>query len=234
MPEAAEPPDPRPPAQAAPTVPESWLSQVQDGIARAEYQLSLQKNPFGDGEAPRGAGQAWQAPNRAHGWRVWFLPEGIRVVERTNSPSRFEWRMELKRYGWEGTAAAVSNAELRVEKNRAEYDRGVLVERYENKPEGLEQSFELRSSPPRTDDLDPVSRILHLVFALPGNVKARVAEGGATVDLVGPAGERMVTLGNYRATDAAGRELAVKLAGGGDEFALIVEAGGAQFPITVR
>jgi hypothetical protein len=195
-------------------VPADWLSQVQAKIMRSEYNLSLQKNPFG------GETQAWQAPNRAMGWRVWFLPEGLRVVERTNSPSRIDWRVELKGYGWNGDVQPVKQAALRTDGNRMTYERAGVLESYENTPEGLKQGVVLHAPPPRTDFTHPESRIVKLVFSLPGNVKARVGANGTSVDLVMPDGESLVTLGNYRATDAAGRELAVSIAGGGDEMAL--------------
>jgi hypothetical protein len=216
-PDVQQPPATQPP----PDVPADWLSQVQENIARSEYHLSLQKNPFG-GEA-----QAYQAPNRANGWRVWFMPEGLRVVERTNSPSRFDWRMELRGYGWSGAVQPVQVAELRAENNQMTYERESVLVHYENMPEGLIQSLVIQRS-------EGGGQGAEVWFAFPGDVKARVRDDGAMVDFVAPGGMPVATMGNGRATDAVGRDLAVSLSGGGDELALSVQADGVEFPIRIR
>jgi hypothetical protein len=218
-----------PPAtQPPPDVPADWLSQVQANIMRSEYNLSRQKNPFG------GAEQAWQAPNRAMGWRVWFMPEGLRVVERTNSISRFDWRMELSGYGGSGDVQPVQPATLRAENNQMTYERESVLVRYENMPEGLIQSLVIQRSEVGDQSSEGGSQGAEVWFAFPGDVKARVRDDGAMVDFVAPGGMPVATMGNGRASDAAGRELAVSLSGGGNELALSVQAEGVEFPIRIR
>ena len=65
--------------------PEAWLSAVQQRIAEEEYQVTWQERT---GLAEVDA--AWQAPNRAHGFRTYFAEEGIRVVPRTGDEPSWE------------------------------------------------------------------------------------------------------------------------------------------------
>ena len=61
-----------------------WWGQVQGDIQREEYALSWQEQPG-----------AWQAPNRAQGFRTTFTEDGIRVVPRTGEGSTWEWGLAL-------------------------------------------------------------------------------------------------------------------------------------------
>ena len=51
---------------------DAWLEHAERAIAKKEYEASA-------------TGGGLQAPNRAHGLRTWFDPEGIRVVDRAEA-----------------------------------------------------------------------------------------------------------------------------------------------------
>jgi hypothetical protein len=132
----------------------------------------------------------------------------------------------------------VQVAELRAENNQMTYERESVLVHYENTPEGLLQSFVLQKPEVggrNSEAGGQTSEVgnLELRFEFPGNVKARVNAEGTGVDFVAPDEENLATLGNYRATDAAGRKLPVTFAGGGDEMSLRVQADGAEFPIKI-
>src|SRR6185503_1008714 len=42
---------------------------------------------------------AWQATNRAHGFRTWFGDEGIRVIPRSEDAPSWTWGLSLVGYG---------------------------------------------------------------------------------------------------------------------------------------
>jgi len=50
-----------------PAAPDSWQEQVRERIAAQEYELSWQDHPVLEE-----LGSAWQALNRAHGFRSYF------------------------------------------------------------------------------------------------------------------------------------------------------------------
>ena len=198
-----------------------WQTSIQADIQQSEYNASLQPDPVYPAESH------WQTPNRAHDWRIWYQPKGIRVVERTNEVSRFEWRMDLQSYGYEGQPQPVGPAQVQGDRNRVEYQRGTLTEWYINSPAGLEQGFNLLAAPPGTGD------VVELALALPGAVKARVVESGDAVEF-GLTGESpLINFGKLKTVDAAGRELRSWFSGGGDELRIHVQAKDAHYPIVV-
>ena len=55
----------------------NWVAGVQEDLARQEYEVSWQT------EAPvKHLAPAWQAPNRAQGFRTYFGDEGIQMIPR--------------------------------------------------------------------------------------------------------------------------------------------------------
>ncbi|MCU0225884.1 MAG: hypothetical protein MUF27_17860, partial [Acidobacteria bacterium] len=90
-----------------PGVSGSWLSQVQQGIASEEYQVTWQtETALPDLDA------AWQAPNRSHGLRTYFTAAGIRVVPRQDAAPSWEWGLAWVGYGRGGMSWAVPAARL--------------------------------------------------------------------------------------------------------------------------
>jgi hypothetical protein len=91
------PPRPGPiPAQqpAQPPLPSGvqadWWSQVQADIQKEEYNISWK-----DETVLPGLKGAWQAPNRAQGFRTCFTEEGIRVVPLAEGEPSWEWGLSL-------------------------------------------------------------------------------------------------------------------------------------------
>src|SRR5262245_31235012 len=67
-------------AVAADGATSAWQAQVNRDLAAREYDITWQNEPVIPGLEP-----SWHAPNRAHGFRTYFTPEGIRVGPREES-----------------------------------------------------------------------------------------------------------------------------------------------------
>jgi hypothetical protein len=119
-----------------------WVSRVQREIREREYHVTWQSRTH-LGDLP----EAWHAPNRAHNFRTYFTDSGIRVIPRTDERPSWEWGLALAGYGRDGDVRPAEKGILTPEENQIEYDRGAIVEWYENTPRGLKQGFTLAAPP---------------------------------------------------------------------------------------
>ena len=160
----------------------SWWTQVQDDIRRSEYHVTWQEQTRLP-DLPGG----FQAPNRAHNLRTYFMNDGIRVIPRTSQEPEWTWGMSLQGYGTKGNVQAVAQAELVPLKNRMEYQRGEgLTEWYVNDKRGLEQGFTLKQ-PPGSQGEETESWII-LRLALHGNLKGTLNTKKDKIEFVTPEG----------------------------------------------
>jgi len=229
---------------------QGWLTDAESRIAAREYEVTWQ------GEAPvEGLAPAWQAPNRAHGFRSYFTDAGLRVIPRTEEAPSWQWGLTLVGYGrgrevWPVAAAIPAPAAARVE-----YHRGDLEEWYENGPAGLEQGFELRAPPdeaarrgrmepargrvaaPRRGGRERSESLLHLDLALTGTLMPLVAEDGQSIDFAIAGGSRVVRYAQLVVKDATDRALPAWMEGVADEIVrgirIVVDDRDAVYPITV-
>jgi len=198
---------------------------------------------------------AWQAPNRAHGFRTYFMDEGIRVVPRTEAGPSWLWGLTFAGYGRGSTAWPVSQAIPRPAASRVEYRRGDVDEWYVNAPRGLEQGFTLQAAPEEAarrgkvgasrgrSDLpgrgrgSPREGLLHLDLSLSGSLMPLVAADGQSIDFALPGGDRVVRYAELLVTDATGRTLPAWMEGVADEtvrgIRIVVDDQGAVYPIIV-
>jgi uncharacterized repeat protein (TIGR01451 family) len=215
-----------------PGVPSDWWSSVQQDIADSEYEISWQESTI-----PADLGAAWQAPNRAQGFRTYFTEEGIRVIPRTESEPSWEWGLSLIGVGPAGDVRPVEVATLEAEGNRVDYDRGDIVEWYVNDRRGLEQGFTI-STPPDGDSGHPqVAALLHIDLALMGTLNPIISTDGQSIDFVTGEGVRVLRYAELWVTDATGHELAAWMEGfvvsGVRGIRLVVDDGDAVYPIAV-
>jgi len=117
-----------------PGVTTDWWSAVQENIRRSEYRVTWQERTLLPGSRP-----AYQAPNRAQNLRIYFTPEGIRVLPRVvsgeqlavssqqlavnsqQSPGYWELGLSLTAWGRLGALQPVGAASLHPDANRIEY-----------------------------------------------------------------------------------------------------------------
>jgi hypothetical protein len=228
---------------------EGWLSEAQKQISAREYEVTW------EGDTPEGLSPAWQAPNRAHGFRTFFTDAGIRVVPRTEDAPSWQWELTLVGYGRGREVWPVPKATPAPAAARVEYHRGDLREWYENTPAGLEQGFELQSPPaeaalrgrlepkpgrtaaPRRGPRARHESLLHLDLALTGTLMPLVAEDGQSVDFAIPGGSRVVRFAHLAVRDATGRDLPAWMEGVADEtvsgIRIVVDDQDAVYPISV-
>jgi hypothetical protein len=201
----------------------SWAARAAEQVAEAEYEITPE-------------GQAWQAPNRAQGFRTHFSNEGIRVVPRTEEVPSWEWSLALARLGRAGAAQPVAAPDrFDAQQNRATYERPGVVERYVNTREGLEQLFMIAGRPgsPSADRLDEV----HLDLALEGTLAPAIAEDHQAIDFVRADGARVLHYGALQVTDALGHPLPSRFEGlaeaGLRGIRIVFDDRDAVYPVTV-
>jgi hypothetical protein len=231
-------------------VPGAWFSQAQQSIAREEYEVTWQtETTLADLDA------AWQAPNRSHGLRTYFTPQGIRVVPRQDAAPWWEWGLAWVGYGRGGMSWAVPAARLAPSGARIDYQRGGLSEWYENSPRGLKQGFVLDAPPEqwgRSGEGEPealgtvvpgrgrrmaAERLVHVDLALTGSLRPVVSEDGLAIDFEAPGGARVVHFAGLAVTDARGKPLAAWMEGyagtRGGGIRIVIDDADAVYPITV-
>jgi len=229
---------------------QGWLTGAEQRIAAAEYEVSWQGQP-----PVEGLGPSWQAPNRAHGFRSYFTDAGIRLVPRAEEPATWQWGLTLAGYGRGSQVWPVEQATPAPSAARVEYHRGDLEEWYVNGPAGLEQGFELRSTPaeaarrgrleparcrvaaPRMGGRDRGESLLHLDLELTGTLMPIVAEDGQSIDFALPGGARVVRYSQLAVKDGTGRALPARMEGVADEtvrgIRIVIDDRDAIYPIAV-
>jgi hypothetical protein len=195
-------------------------------IARSEYDITWQ-----DRTALPGLAEAWQAPNRANGFRTYFTPSGIRVVPRdaADAPG-WVWGLTLTGFGNEGALGPAPHAELLVSGNRIEFSRGELTEWYVNDERGLEQGFTITAPPTGPSP----GSFLQVDLGLFGNLTPTVAEDGQAIEFTTAGGVSVLRYSELHAFDATGDDLAARMDPvNPGTLRLTVEAAGATYPITI-
>ncbi len=193
---------------------EEWWQTASADLARAEYAVSASSTGL-------------QAPNRAHGFRTYFHPDGIEIVPRTGDAApRWRWRFTACRFGRAGALTDLAAATPTADGARVSYARRGLIEWYENKEEGVEQGFTVRERPGSAG-------ALRIEGEIGGDLRAELRAGEAAVDLLDAVGAVVLRYGGLRVEDATGRELPARLELAGTELAIVVEDGGAEYPLTV-
>jgi hypothetical protein len=116
---------------------ESTAGIDPDGLARIQRNLTAREY-----EASR-SGADLQAPNRAHGLRSYFEPDGLRVHDRTDPGSTALLGLRLTGLGRTEPLAPVQPGVVTAQGAWVEIRRPGLVEWYVNSEAGLEQAFTL-------------------------------------------------------------------------------------------
>ena len=194
---------------AAPQVPDRWRAGALAELKRREYRATLV-----DGSL--------QAPNRRQGYRSHFQADGIRIEPRTGDQG-WSWSWTTVGHGRDRLRAAEA-VRPRSLVARVDYQRDGWREWYENREEGLEQSFTLTERPAGEGPLRIVGRV-------GGDLEGRVT--GESLEFVAPGGGRVLRYDKLVAWDADGRELPGQISLAGTELTLTVDDRSARYPVTV-
>jgi len=211
-------------------------------VAQSEPSYALQ---------PERGTESVRADNPAQGLTAWIGPGGVRVEPgkvpaptsgqamrdqaASDSTGSSSWSVAfaLQGAGREGALSAVATAGVESDGPRAALYRDAIVEWYENRPEGLEQGFDLSERPAG----EPGRVVLELTVDARG-LLAVPAEQGTALVFVQP-GSRLPTLryGDLAVRDATGRLLAasLELAGeaGATRLRVTYDDDGAQYPVRI-
>ncbi len=177
---------------------------------------------------------------------AWFDEDGITVRPTLSEEGREKgWQLgfRLRSYGYgrQLTDAAPIVSHL-VKDNRIEYERGGIetgarvVEWYENKAAGIEQGFTFSERPAAVSGSGvSAGEPLRLVLAVTGDLRARVKDGGQSVELSNEGGEGVLSYSKLVAIDAGGKKLAARMEVNdeGDEIALVVDDREAVYPLVI-
>ncbi|MGI6496310.1 MAG: FG-GAP repeat protein [Kiritimatiellia bacterium] len=177
-------------------------------------------------EARREIGAAGDAADgallRAHnpGQRlaVRFMPNAVSVAP---SGTNAAWQASFALDGATGQPAAVV-----CRGTRMEYDRGSLIEWYDNQAGGVEHGFILKTRPAGAG---PDVRLRVAV----GGLQPRLSSDGEAAELADGQGNVLLRYAQLKAWDADGRVLASRMEVGDGAVVLVVADAGARYPVTV-
>jgi uncharacterized repeat protein (TIGR01451 family) len=213
------------PPALPPDVAADWWSEAQQAIRAAEYRVTWQE-VTGLADLPA----AWQAPNRAHGLRAYFVADGVRVVPRSAEGPAWEFRFSLASFGRVGRAMPAAWPQISTRENRIEYQRDGLVEWLVNDPRGLEHGFRIEAPP---EGAGPLT----LDLSVGGVLLPSFQPDGSAVDFLTPTGVRVLRYSELHVTDASGIELPARLepwsAAEGRGIRIAIDDGNAVYPLNV-
>lgn len=155
------------------------------------------------------------AQNPGNQFTARFLDESVRLGSGRSDST---WQTEVSVPGLPPVR------EIAYQGGRVEYDRGTIIEWYDNLPQGLQQGFIVRE--PTSGD-----GIVRVEVAMDG--LAPQAAGDNRVHLLNEFGQPILSYSELLAWDATGRELPASMEVLADGVALVVSAQGAAYPITI-
>ncbi len=192
-----------------PGMPENWWAQTRETLAQREYQVTPEAGVL-------------QAPNRRHGLRTWFRPEGLEIAPREG---RDPWRWSWTTVGFgREQLTSVAQSHPRAQVIRVDYDRPGLREWYVNRKQGLEQGFTVTERPVGEG-------MLRIVGRWESDLSPKPAENG--VDFVNASGAAVLRYDELMTWDATGRELPAEIVLAGHQLTLSIDDRDAVYPLTV-
>jgi hypothetical protein len=190
-----------------------WWSATQARISAAEY-----------GIAPVGGDATWSAPCRAQSLRATWAHGVFSLRPRAGMRT---WGLDLRTVGITRPGVPVPVAPLPTTSasgTTLTFDHGWGCETYDNRPEGLEQTFIVSEAPPGLGPLIVVLELSGAVASLSPNGQEAVLRHGAF---------DVVRVSQLVVRDAAGARLAARFSTEGSQLRIDVEDAGATYPITI-
>ena len=199
-----------------------WFTAVQKNIADQEYFITSSKSPyFPERKA------VYQAPNRTQNLRTFFTPEGILITSRLERKPDWNLKLTLAGIGRENdTLSPPLDNSPAVTGPRIEYRRGAVTEWYENRPEGLEQGFEVKEKAGGEGNLS-------LLVRFEGTARPRLSRDARTIDFLADGRVSVLHYGTLKAFDAEKNPLAGRFELAGDTIRMVIDDAGAVYPILV-
>jgi len=206
-------PVPTPVSDTVEGVDADWWSRVREELVAGEY-------------APeRSEAGTLRAPNRAHNLRMEWNADGLALSPRVEGQD-WRWHWRLAEWGRGERLNPPVRVEPSVDCFRVSYDRGGIVEWYENGASGLEQGFTLNERPAGDGDL-------LLRGALGGDLDGRLVRDGDAICFRDADGVLRLRYDKLIAWDASGRELPGRMELAAGDITLRIDDHDAIYPVTV-
>lgn len=193
--------------------------------AFARALLQIQRPDEGEAALPGNAGVRYFISNPRQELSARFTDQG--AVLGSERAGAWKAKVSVSAVGTEKAVSAVpAQVEPGVDGGRVSYERGSLVEWYENKPAGIEHGVTVRSRPdPRAD-----SGRLRVDMRMSGLSSSR--DGDAVV-LSDAQNQRVMRYDGLKVWDATGRRLAAEMSPIQDGISILVADAGAAYPVVI-
>ncbi len=212
------------------------MDAILEQIQAEEYFVS-----WVDSTYLPGLQAAYQAPNRANGFRTYFTETGAVIIPRLAEDSQsLAWRWATRLGAWgraggepassaaPGMAQASAPAPLSVQQNRVEMRRSGITEWYLNTQRGLQQGFEIAAAPQAS-----AGAMLQVELLVDTDLQAEQRSPGSGVTFRCADGDCGLVYGLPKATGADGASLPVTADWDGARLLLQVDDSQAVYPLQV-
>jgi len=200
----------------------NWWATVQQKIRDQEYHVTYQERSH----LSENKG-AYHAPNRAQNLRTYFTPEGIRIIRRTETRPTWNAGLSLEGMGRGDRITSLPEDKAPVVVGpRIEYHRGLLVEWYINRPEGLEQGFTV------TEKVNGKG-FLALALHVHGNLNTVLSDDSKAIYFFTSSNAEVLRYSNLCVFDAEGKRLTSYFDLADHTLKIVIDDSTATYPITV-
>ncbi|MBN1900666.1 FG-GAP repeat protein, partial [Candidatus Sumerlaeota bacterium] len=198
----------------------SWFPEALESIREEEYAVTWQDNCLIPG------GKAgFHIVNRKENLRLYFFPEGVKAISRMESKPTWILGWSIAGIG-KREKQFLEKPQLRAERNLLEYNRGNILEQYENLKSGINAQIVIKDLPKGDDPLTVKIR-------LEGDVTFGFKTGASEIDFFKD--EKAVAgFRNIRALDAAGKNIPIKTTLHDKELGISVENKDVAYPVQVN
>ncbi len=221
--------NPNPPGRDATGTPEQslaktdWWATVYKNIQSEEYQIRCR--PTND--IPTDAVETCNAPNRAQNLRTVFTSGGVGLFRRTETVPTWQAWLHVTDAGRAGQTSPLPGDDApRVAGPRIEYDRGWIKEWYTNRPEGLEQGFDILEKPTGKG-------WLAIAMQVTGDTIPVLAEQGTAIDFFTPSNVRVLRYSKLQVVDATDRILPSRIELADNTIRVMADDSTAVYPVYV-
>jgi len=158
---------------------------------------------------------------------TYFTSDGIKLIRRTEKKPTWEAGIKLIGAGkGDKIITLPEGKDPVVEGARIEFQRGCVVEWYENRPEGLEQGFKVKEKIGGEGSLS-------LLLRISGDIKPVLSEDSQVVDFLTLTNARVLRYGDLKTFDAEGKRLKNHFELANNTIKIVIDDNGAAYPISI-
>ncbi|MBN1901419.1 FG-GAP repeat protein [Candidatus Sumerlaeota bacterium] len=189
----------------------NWFGEASHAIQKMEYKASFQRRC----QIP-GSSCAYHMANRAQGLRVYFFPNSIKIIRRTDPKPC--WILEL------GIVSEDTAATTTIHENVLFRKRREIVEKFLNDESGIHQEIVMEKN---VSGFSPLS----LNISIKGGLTPRKI--GNSVEFLKD-NKPVVIYGEFQAFDKKGTPLSLDWELEKESVEILINAKGAVFPVSVK